>query len=144
MKIAAITDDGITISQHFGRAQYYAVLTIEDGAVVVAETRPKLGHAAFREVGHAGPQMAAHQHEQESTEKEGRHGYGDGAAHRHAAMAEAILDCDILLCRGMGYGAYEAMAQSGIKPVVTDIPLIEEAVKAYLAGDLVDHTELLH
>ena len=32
MKIAAITDDGTTISQHFGRAPYYVVVTVEAGA----------------------------------------------------------------------------------------------------------------
>ena len=30
MKIAIITDDGKTISQHFGRANYYAVVTIDN------------------------------------------------------------------------------------------------------------------
>jgi predicted Fe-Mo cluster-binding NifX family protein len=29
MKIAVITDDGKTISQHFGRAPYYMVFSIE-------------------------------------------------------------------------------------------------------------------
>jgi predicted Fe-Mo cluster-binding NifX family protein len=29
VKIAAVTDDGINISQHFGRAAYYWVVTIE-------------------------------------------------------------------------------------------------------------------
>ena len=34
MKIAVITDDERTISQHFGRAPYYVVVTIEDGKIV--------------------------------------------------------------------------------------------------------------
>ena len=34
MKLAVITDDGKTISQHFGRAVYYAILAVEDGQVV--------------------------------------------------------------------------------------------------------------
>ena len=33
MKIAAVTDDGKTISAHFGRARYYVVVTVEDGKV---------------------------------------------------------------------------------------------------------------
>ena len=33
MKIAVVTDDGTTICQHFGRAQYYSVITIENGKV---------------------------------------------------------------------------------------------------------------
>ena len=43
IKIAAITDDGQTISQHFGRAAYYAVLTIEDGKIIAREQREKMG-----------------------------------------------------------------------------------------------------
>jgi predicted Fe-Mo cluster-binding NifX family protein len=29
MKIAAVSEDGITISQHFGRAPFYIVVTVE-------------------------------------------------------------------------------------------------------------------
>ena len=53
-------------------------------------------------------------------------------------------DCEALLCRGMGQGAYQSMLRVGIKPMVTDISEIEQAVLAYVAGRLVDHTELLH
>ncbi len=41
MKIALITDDGKSISQHFGRAPYYLVVTLEDGKEVNRELRPK-------------------------------------------------------------------------------------------------------
>ncbi len=34
MKIAAVTEDGVTISQPFCRAPYYEVLTVEDGRIV--------------------------------------------------------------------------------------------------------------
>jgi len=129
MKIAAITEDGVTISRHFGRAPYYAVLTVEEGRIVNRELRDKLGHRDF-----------AGQHEDVS----GRHGYGPGAQDRHARMAAAIADCEVLLCGGMGWGAYEAMRAYGIKPIVTDIVDIEAAVQAYLDGTIVDHTELLH
>ena len=44
MKIAVVTDDGETISQHFGRAQHYVVLTIENGQVTGREMRDKFGH----------------------------------------------------------------------------------------------------
>ena len=131
MKIAAITDDGGTISQHFGRAPYYAVLTVEEGKVVKRELRDKLGHAQFV-------------HEEEHVDERGRHGYGPGSRDRHARMAAAIADCQVLLCRGMGWGAYEAMNQHGIQPIVTDIAEIEAAVRAHLDGEIVDHTERLH
>jgi hypothetical protein len=46
IKIAAVTDDGVTISPHFGRARYYEVLTIENGAIAKRERRERAGHGA--------------------------------------------------------------------------------------------------
>jgi len=44
----------------------------------------------------------------------------------------------------MGAGAYQSMEQAGIRPIVTDLVNIDEAVQAYLAGSILDHTERLH
>jgi len=134
MKIAAVSDDGTTISQHFGRAPFYVVVTVEDGRIVAREMRDKLGHAQF-----------AGQPDETAREDDPRgHGFDPAARGRHARMAAAIADCGVLLARGMGAGAYEGMRQAGIRPVVTDVPDIEAAVTAYLAGDLRDHVEKLH
>ena len=46
-KIATVTDDGKTISPHFGRATKYAVLTIEDDRIIARELRDKAGHHNF-------------------------------------------------------------------------------------------------
>lgn len=132
MKIAAITDDGQTISQHFGRAPYYLVVTVEDGKISNWERRDKLGHAHFHNEPHEAEQPGQ------------AHGFGQAAHDRHVRMAEAIADCEALLCRGMGAGAYYSMEQRGIRPVVTDIADIEEAVQAYIDGTIVDHVHKLH
>jgi predicted Fe-Mo cluster-binding NifX family protein len=131
MKIACITDDGITISQHFGRAPYYAVLTVENGQIVARELRDKMGHNQF-----------VHQEHAEVPGQ--RHGTDPASHDKHIRMANAIADCEALLCRGMGWGAYDSMRRMGIKPVVTDIARIDDAVLAYANGTIVDHTELLH
>ncbi|MCX6012209.1 MAG: dinitrogenase iron-molybdenum cofactor biosynthesis protein, partial [Chloroflexi bacterium] len=39
MKIAFATEDRNTISQHFGRAPYYLVVTVEGGKVLKKEVR---------------------------------------------------------------------------------------------------------
>jgi predicted Fe-Mo cluster-binding NifX family protein len=132
MKIAVITDEGKTISQHFGKARYYLVFTVENGEIVSREMRDKVGHAQFQSEGH------------EHHESDGRHGYGPTAEDRHTRMAGSIADCQVLLCRGMGMGAYESMQLRGIRPVVTDIASTEEAVRAYLEGIIVDHVDRLH
>jgi len=132
MKIAAITDDGKTISQHFGRAQYYLVATVENMQIVSREMREKLGHAQFADQPHA-------------EEVPGQpHGMDAASHNKHLQMAEAITDCEALLCRGMGMGAYESMKVRGIRPVVTDIASIDEAVMAYVKGNIVDQVERLH
>ena len=80
MKIAAVTEDEISISQHFGRAPLYTVVTVQDGKVVSKEVRAKAGHHTF----------AAHHAELAPGE---RHGYDAGAQTRHASMIENIADC---------------------------------------------------
>jgi predicted Fe-Mo cluster-binding NifX family protein len=132
MKIAAITEDGQTISQHFGRAPYYLVVTVENGKVMSHEMRDKLGHAHFANEPHADPEPGQ------------LHGFDPSSQDRHSRMAEAIADCQALLCGGMGAGAYESMKVRGIQPVVTDIVSIGEAVQAYLEGKIVDRVDRLH
>lgn len=132
MKIAAITEDGVTISQHFGRAPLYVVVTLEDGKIMSQETRAKRGHHTFAADQHGGPACGE------------RHGYDTGSQSRHASMAETIADCQVLIAGGMGWGAYESMRSYNIEPVVTDVENIEEAVQLYLAGKLPNLMERLH
>lgn len=132
MKIAAITDDGKSISLHFGRAQHYLVATVEDGQIVDRELRDKISHTHFHSEGHG--------HE----ESDKPHGYGPAADYRHGRMAEAIADCEAVLCRGMGMGAYENLKLHHILPVITDIADIDEAIRAYAKGQLENHIEKLH
>jgi predicted Fe-Mo cluster-binding NifX family protein len=135
LKIAVISEDGATISQHFGRAPLYVVITVEDGKVVSRETREKMGHAHF-----SGGKHEEHHHDADPR----GHGFDPASQNRHASMLSAISDCEALLAGGMGAGAYESMKQAGIRPIVTDITNIDEAVKAYLDGSIVDHYEKLH
>jgi predicted Fe-Mo cluster-binding NifX family protein len=132
MKVAAITDDGKTISRHFGRALYYLVCTVEEGEIVERERREKTGHRHF----------AGHDHE--GADDPRGHGFGRGAADRHARMFATITDCEALLVRGMGRGAYLGLQEANIRPIVTDLETIEDAVRAYIDGTIVDHTDMLH
>jgi predicted Fe-Mo cluster-binding NifX family protein len=132
MKIAAITDDGKTISQHFGRAPFYLVTMVENGQIVGMEMREKLGHSHF----------VGEPHDQETPGQP--HGMDPASHNRHLLMVDAISDCEALLSRGMGMGAYESVKAAGIRPVLTDIENIDEAVRAYISGKIVDHVERLH
>jgi predicted Fe-Mo cluster-binding NifX family protein len=124
MKIAVVTDDHQTVSAHFGRAAYYEIFTVENGKITGRQTASKSNHqhASLSEFHEAG-----HQHN-----------------HDHNSMLEPILDCQVLITRGMGMGAYNALQNRKIEPVITDIQEIEKAVAAYLSGTLVSHPERLH
>jgi predicted Fe-Mo cluster-binding NifX family protein len=136
MKIAAVTDDNETISQHFGRATKYSVLTIEGGKIITRELREKANHQDFQREGLEGQ----HQH---WNDPRGR-GFGQHSAEKHKRMFTTIQDCQILLARGMGQGAYNGLQQMGIKPIITDIPEIEKAVQAVINESIEDHPERLH
>jgi len=131
MKIAAITEDGTSISQHFGRAPLYAVVTVEDGRIMSKETRAKTGHHTF----------AAHHAELAPDEK---HGYDAGSQVRHASMMENAADCQVLIAGGMGWGAYESLKSRNIQPIVTDVGTIDEAINLYLEDKLPNLMERLH
>ncbi len=133
MKIAVVTDDGTTISQHFGRATHYSVVTVQDGRIIDHELRGKIGHAQLHDEAH-----------EDHNDAKQPHGYGPAADHRHGRMAETIVDCEAVICRGMGMGAYENMKTRNIRPVVTDIVNIDDAVLSYASGKIVDHIEKLH
>jgi predicted Fe-Mo cluster-binding NifX family protein len=129
MKIAFVSDNGDNVSQHFGRARYYVVVTVEDGKAVTREVRDKLGHMHFAE------------HEEQHGSP---HGYGPEAQHRHGLMIEAVNDCEILVAGGMGAGALESIRAHGIRPVLTNIMSINDAVTAYVEGRLEDRSERVH
>lgn len=135
MKIAAVTEDGVSLSQHFGRAPWYVVLAVENGKVVSREKREKAGHHTFVAQGghgpHGGPAGAPH-------------GFDTGAGARHRAMVASITDCQVVLAGGMGWGAFENLKQKGLQVVVTDVENIDEAVKRYLEGRLPNLMERLH
>jgi len=132
LKIAVASDDEVNISQHFGRASHYVVLTVEDGKVVERGTRAKAGHQTC--AAHEPPKLAPGE----------KHGYDSGSEVRHESMVEAISDCQVLIAGGMGWGAYESMREHGIETIVTDVKAIGEAVGLYLAANLPNLTDRLH
>ncbi len=130
MKIAIVTQDGRTVSQHFGRAPYYAILTLEDGAIVERELRSK-----------AGPHFGGGPRETHTGS--GPHGTSPEAQSRHDQMAQAIGDCSALIAGGMGQGAYDRFAALGLRPVVTEIRSVDAAALAYARGELANRVERL-
>jgi predicted Fe-Mo cluster-binding NifX family protein len=132
MRIAVVTEDGEKVSQHFGRAPYYMVFGIENGVIVARDRRSKQGGQGF-----CG--------EHENNHEPGfRHGYGAGTEMRHSMMALGTMDCQVVIAGGMGWGAYEKMKDLGVNPIITDVVMVEDAVRQYIAGTLRNIEQRVH
>ena len=117
MKIAFASDDGQSVSQHFGHAKKYVVVSIEEGRISGSEVREKPGHI------HAA--NTTHQEEQSA----------------HETMISVITDCEVAVAIHMGTTMYNDLRRHGIQPTLTNIQSIDDAVKAYVEGHLEDHPE---
>lgn len=120
-KIAAVTQDRLSLSSHFGMAPEYCVYTVEDGQITGEETRLKPHHGQHPE-----------HHEQHAH---------DG--HGHADMFAPIADCQVLLCGGMGTPAYQKALQAGLEVVLTSGAL-PDVVQSYLQGRVISDLRRVH
>lgn len=121
MKIAVVTDDGETITSHFGMAGLYRVFTIENGKVVTDDTRSKPHHAV-----HPDHLDVAH-----------------AMQHNHDDMLAPIRDCQVMLCGGMGSPAYQKAVNTGLEVILTG-GRISDAVQSYLSGTLNSDSHRIH
>jgi predicted Fe-Mo cluster-binding NifX family protein len=133
MKIALATDDGRTVSRHFGRARQYAVLTVKDGAIRSRELRDK-----------SAPHWQADRPHEETEGEAGTHGEGHDDRGKHLEMLAAIRDCEVVIAGGMGKGAHDHATAAGIRPIVTSLHDIDEAAIECAAGRILDEVGRLH
>jgi predicted Fe-Mo cluster-binding NifX family protein len=134
LKIATVSENGTNISQHFGRAPLYVIVTAEDGKVIDKELRPR-----------AAQNICACHHGSEGDCHEGHSHSSDPVSQsKHTGMADSIADCQVVIAGGMGYGAYQSLRDRLIMPIITDVGEIDEAIDLFLKGKLVNLMEKLH
>jgi predicted Fe-Mo cluster-binding NifX family protein len=121
IKIAAVTDDGQMLSNHFGMAAQYVVIETEAGRILSQETRQKPHHAI---------------HPDHSKE----HSHSDQL---HEDMFAPIRDCQVLLVGGMGSGAREKAVSAGLEIVLIG-GSIADVVGNYLNGAAASNDMRLH
>jgi predicted Fe-Mo cluster-binding NifX family protein len=126
MKIAFVSDNGTTISRHFGRARQYVVVTLAEGQEVAREVRAKTG---------------CHGHDHHSDQHHDQ--AHDDHAH-HDDMLQAIADCEVLIAGGMGTGVNQRLVAAGKRTIRTQMQDIDQALQLFLAGRLGDTIELVH
>ena len=122
MKIAVPTNDGATISEHFGRSANFLIFEIENGQIKSRELKTN---------------GMEHSHAQGACD----HQSAESKPHSHAGILAALEGCGLVICAGMGQRAAEALRSCGTQIVVAPPASAEETVVAYLAGKLTPQTE---
>jgi predicted Fe-Mo cluster-binding NifX family protein len=127
MKIAVATEDGNSISAHFGRSPYFAIYDVQDGEIANKEMRENIFTGHFRRAGRG--------------HRTHRHGHGAGDTDAHRSVWEGLRDCSVVISHGMGRKAWEDLRARDIEMIVTDETDVEQAVRLYLAGEMKDRIE---
>lgn len=116
MRIAVPTNDGVSMSEHFGRSAGFLIFGVEDGRIATREMRSNQGQEC-----HTGDHGAEHA----------------CGAQGHGGIAAMLSDCQFVLCAGMGQRAADALRANGISAIlVQPAGSAEETVASYLAGKL--------
>ena len=118
MKIAVASDDGTTISTHFGKTRGFVVYEV-DGREM---TNRSYVENTF--TGHA----------------RGLSGAGH-VADRHGPILEALKDCRAVIAHGMGRRIYDDLRAAGIEAFIVRETQADEALGLYLKNALADHPE---
>jgi len=111
MKIAVPTMDGTTISEHFGRCKAFMIFEIEGGSILGCKARPNADGAESHTCGDQG--------------------------HVHSDLSAVLSDCEAVIVKGIGPGAFKAMVKGGRKVYRANTSATpEEAVFRVLGGSL--------
>lgn len=114
MKIAIPTDDGEIISSHFGRTAGFEIVELS-GSKIIGNTYRRntvTAHANGRKVEHP------------------------GGHHSHEGIFKALVDCGIVIARGMGKRLYNDFRERDIVVYVTAEEKVMPAVQDYIEGIL--------
>ncbi|NOX61431.1 MAG: hypothetical protein GXP42_05730 [Chloroflexi bacterium] len=129
MKIAIPTDDGVSVSAHFGHAAYFLVAEIEAGQVVSKTLRSR-------------PDNGRHEHHDH------HHGHDAHHAHHHghgpASKFQPIRDCHIIITGGMGQPAVDYAQSLGMKVALTDHKRIDDVLAEAAQGVFYSNPRRIH
>ena len=121
MRIAIASDDGQRIADHTGRCACFVIYDVqEEGRITASEVRLNTFtlHAHGKCQGDSG-------------------GTGhSGGADRHAALLDAISDCEVFICRGMGPRLVADLQGRGISVIFCSETNADEAASKFVNGTL--------
>ena len=116
MKIAIPTSDKKTIFGHTGHADYFLVLTVENGEITNEEYR-RNPHADNEEHGHyPDHEPGENHHEHHHEHHHDNHLHHDENA--HDIMIKSISDCKYFIVRHVGRRCAPSLKKFDVKPLI--------------------------
>lgn len=119
MRIAVSTTDGKTICGHLGKCRSFIIYETDAGSI----TDRKMINLGGLCPGH----NPSHGHAE---------GHGHDHGHSHSHNVDPFEGCGAVITQGMGQGMLNALADAGIKPVITSLADPEAAVMKFINGEL--------
>jgi predicted Fe-Mo cluster-binding NifX family protein len=117
MRIAVPTNDGTSISDHFGRSAAFLIFETENGQIKSRRLKSNVGKHSHPRGEHKDPSTNTHPHD-------------------HAGILTTLEGCELVICIGMGHRAAEALKGRGMQIVFAAPGPADETVAAYLSGNL--------
>jgi predicted Fe-Mo cluster-binding NifX family protein len=131
-KIAIPTDDGETISRHFGQARAFLIVTLDNGEIIEQELR-ELPDGGEHEHHHA------HHHDHDHD-----HHHGMGGNPAHMAKFDYLSDCQVFIGGGMGQPAMQRLNSMGIQVALTDHKYIADLLEEIKTGQVKHNPRRVH
>lgn len=128
IKIAIPTNDGKTISRHFGQAKAFLVVTLDNGEITDQE---------LRELPDVGDHAHHHDHNHD-------HHHGMGGNPAHMTKFNYISDCQFLIGGGMGQPAVQRLNSMGIQVAMTDQKNIADLLAEIKSGQVKHNPRRVH
>ena len=120
MKIAIASNDLKHVTGHLGRCKSFIIYNAESGKITGKEIR----------------QNTFTHHSQGNHDEQHHHEHGGGHHHSHAALVDALKDCEAVIFQSGGWRVIEDLKAGNIVPFLTDERMADEAAEKYLKGEL--------
>ena len=120
MKIAIASNDLKHVTGHLGRCKSFIIYNAESGKITGKEIR----------------QNTFTHHSQGNHGEQHHHEHGGGHHHSHAALVDALKDCETVIFQSGGWRVIEDLKAGNIVPFLTDERMADEAAEKYLKGEL--------
>jgi predicted Fe-Mo cluster-binding NifX family protein len=122
MKVAIASDDQVHVAGHIGRVRGFIIYSISDNKI---QSKNYLSNS-FTNHSHSESQQQNH---------------ATGNHHGHNRLIDALKGVEALIFISGGWRLVEDLKNNGIKPIMTNELIADEAIEKYLKGELLEKEE---